>query len=76
MAPALGSHQLMGEAEEGRRDSEGAMWLAAFSVGTRRASCGRCHATKNGDTDREQRWKEGPLSRAEGSETASPHVMG
>lgn len=33
------------------------MWLAASSVGTRRASYGRCLAKKHGDTDRGRRWK-------------------
>lgn len=49
VAPVLGIHGLMGEAIEGCRASEAAMRLTAFSVGARRASCGRCHATKPGD---------------------------
>lgn len=73
MAPALGTQGLMGEAEEGCRGSEAATWLAAFPAGTRRASRGKCHATKNGHEDSEQRWNEGPLFGAEGTETASPH---
>lgn len=39
----------MGEATEGCRGSEAAMQLTAFSVGARRASCGKCPATKHGD---------------------------
>ena len=71
VAPVLGIHGLMGEAREGCRGSGAAMRLTAFSVGARRASCGRCRATKHGEARMGigQRWREGHLSRAEGVET-------
>lgn len=46
---ALGIHGLMREAREDCGGLGAAMQLTAFSVGARRASCGRCHATKHGE---------------------------
>lgn len=49
VALVLGIHGLMGEAREDCGGLGAAMQLTAFSVGARRASCGRCHATKHGE---------------------------
>lgn len=64
----------MEEAGESCPGSEAALCLASFFVGAGGLRVGGAMAQRMG-TQAEERWHEGTLSRAGGTETAAPHVV-